>query len=80
MIAERYAPLGAKKMYDDGRRTSPAKAISAAWFAFIRAYFLKLGVLDGYAGFCIAYFAAHHAFMKHSILLDMQRDDASSNA
>jgi len=80
MIAERYAPLGARKMYDDGRRTSPLKAIFAAWFAFVRAYILKLGFLDGYAGFCIAYFAAHHAFMKHSILLELQRQQERENA
>ena len=73
MITERYAPLGARKMYEEGRRTSPFGAIFAAWFAFVRGYFLKLGFLDGFQGFCIAYFAAHHAFMKHLTLLEMQR-------
>jgi hypothetical protein len=70
MIAERYAPLGAQKMYDEGRRTSPVKAVFSAWFAFIRAYFLKLGFLDGYAGFCIAYFrrpsCVHEAYESFS--------------
>ncbi len=77
MIAERYAPLGARKMYDEGRRTSPMKAVFSSWFAFIRAYFLKLGFLDGYAGFYIAYFAAHHALMKHQLLIEMQLRDKS---
>ena len=74
MIAERYAPLGAQRMYELGRRTSPLKAVLAAWFAFIRAYFLKAGFLDGFAGFCIAYFSAHHAFMKHLMLIELQRE------
>ena len=74
MIAERYAPLGAQRMYELGRRTSPLKAVFAAWFAFIRAYLLKAGFLDGFAGFCIAYFSAHHAFMKHLMLIDLQRE------
>ena len=73
MIAERYAPLGAQKMLDEGRRTSPVNAVFAAWFAFIRGYLLKLGFLDGFAGFCIAYFAAHHTFLKHLLLLELQR-------
>lgn len=77
MIGERYAPLGAQKMFEEGRRTSPLKTVLAAWFAFIRAYFLKLGFLDGFAGFCIAYFAAHHAFMKHLMLLELQSKDQS---
>ncbi len=72
MIGERYAPLGAQKMFEAGRRTSPVKAIFSAWFAFVRAYFLKLGFLDGFAGFCIAYFSAHHSFMKHLMLLELQ--------
>lgn len=72
MIAERYAPLGARKMLEEGRQTSPLKAVFSAWFAFLRAYFLKLGFMDGFAGFCIAYFSAHHAFMKHTLLLELQ--------
>jgi len=80
MIAERYAPLGAQRMYETGRRTSPLKAVFAAWFAFIRAYFLKAGFLDGFAGFCIAYFSAHHAFMKHVMLIELQRKDGSRSS
>ncbi len=73
MIAERYAPLGALKMYEAGRRTSPVKAVFATVFAFMRAYLLKAGFLDGYPGFCIAYFSAHHAFLKHSLLIELQK-------
>ena len=72
MIAERYAPLGALKMYEEGRRTTPIKAAFSAWFTFVRGYFLKLGFLDGFAGFCIAYFAAHNTFLKHAMLIEMQ--------
>jgi glycosyltransferase involved in cell wall biosynthesis len=72
MIVERYAPLGAQKMLAEGRRTSHLKAVVSAWFAFVRSYFLKLGFLDGWAGFRIAYFSAHHTLMKHLILLDLQ--------
>ena len=75
MIAERYAPLGARKMHAEGRRTSPIKAVLASWFAFIRAYLLKLGFLDGFPGFCIAYFSANHAFLKHLELIELQRSD-----
>lgn len=79
MIAERYAPLGAQRMFGLGRRTSPLKAVFAAWFAFIRAYFLKAGFLDGFPGFCIAYFSAHHAFMKHLMLIELQKTNEPSS-
>lgn len=73
MIAERYAPLGARRMYEDGRSTSPLTAAVSSWFTFVRAYILKLGFLDGFPGFCIAYFAAQNTFLKHVILLELQR-------
>jgi glycosyltransferase involved in cell wall biosynthesis len=72
MIEQRYAPLGAEKMLKDGRRTSIVNTVLSSWFAFARAYILKLGILDGVAGVWIAYFAAYHAFLKHSILLELQ--------
>lgn len=78
MIGERYAPLAARQMFEKGRRTSPLKIVFAGWAAFIRTYLLKAGFLDGFPGFWIAYFAAHHAFMKHLMLYEMQAaDDAS---
>jgi (heptosyl)LPS beta-1,4-glucosyltransferase len=79
MIAERYAPLGARKMFDEGRRSSPINAVVSSWFAFVRSYFFKLGFLDGFPGFCIAYFAAHHTFMKHLLLIEIQNDRSGNN-
>ncbi len=73
MIAGRYAPLGARQMFEQGRRTSKLEIALAGAFAFTRSYFLKGGFRDGFAGFCIARFAAHHAFLKHLLLWEMQQ-------
>ncbi len=75
MIGERYAPLSAKQMYERGRRTSPFGIATAAPAAFIRSYFLKGGFRDGLAGLAIARFAAHHAFLKHLTLWEMQQTE-----
>jgi glycosyltransferase involved in cell wall biosynthesis len=74
MIGERYAPLAARQMYEKNRRTSPLKIATAGLSAFFQTYFLKAGVLDGLPGFCIARFAAHHAFLKHLLLWEMQKN------
>ena len=79
MIGERYAPLSARQMFERGDRTSPLKIAVSAWAAFSRGYILKLGFLDGFPGFCIAYFAAHNTFMKHLLLWEMQKE-VSDNA
>jgi glycosyltransferase involved in cell wall biosynthesis len=74
MIGERYAPLAARQMYEKNRRTSPLKIATAGLTTFFQTYFLKAGVLDGLPGFCIARFAAHHAFLKHLLLWEMQNN------
>jgi len=68
MIGERYAPLAAQQMFEEGRRTSVLGVASAGPSAFIRSFVLKGGFRDGFAGFTIASFAAHHAFLKHLML------------
>jgi len=72
MIGERYAPLGARQMFESGRRTSPLRIAAAGPAAFTRSYLLKGGFRDGLAGFAIARFAAHHAFLKHLMLWGIQ--------
>ncbi|MEP6900344.1 MAG: glycosyltransferase family 2 protein [Actinomycetota bacterium] len=74
MIGERYAPLAAEQMFISGKATTVLKIATAGFTTFFQTYFLKLGFLDGFAGFCIARFAAHHAFLKHLILWELQRN------
>lgn len=73
MIGERYAPLAAQQMFEEGRRTSIWKVVTAGPSAFLRSWFLKGGFRDGFAGFTIASFAGHHAFLKHLMLWEMQQ-------
>jgi glycosyltransferase involved in cell wall biosynthesis len=77
MIGERYAPLAARQMFEAGQRTSTLKIATAAPLAFLRSYVLKAGFRDGLAGLSIASFAAHHAFLKHLMLSEMQKKEVS---
>jgi glycosyltransferase involved in cell wall biosynthesis len=73
MIGERYAPLAARQMFEAGRRTTPLNIALAAPAAFTRSYILKGGFRDRLPGLAIASFAAHHAFLKHLLLWEMQK-------
>ncbi len=73
MIGERYAPLAARQAFDDGKRTNAFRVAVAGPAAFLRSYVLKAGFLDGFPGFCIAKFAAHHAFLKTLMLHELQQ-------
>ena len=80
MIEERYAPLGARQMLRDGKRTSAWRAAVAGPAAFLRSFLLKGGFRDGRAGLTIANFAWLHASLKHSILSDLQSENRGSQA
>ena len=75
MVGERYAPLAAKTLFERGSRVSPSSIPFIAFFTFINGFFFRLGFLDGYAGFCIAWFAAHHAFLKYHLLWEMSENE-----
>ncbi|MFN2516617.1 MAG: glycosyltransferase family 2 protein [Pyrinomonadaceae bacterium] len=79
MIGERYAPLAARQMFEEGRRTSALKIATAAPAAFVRSFILKGGFRDGLAGLSIASFAAHHAFLKHLMLWEKQKAESSKS-
>lgn len=73
MIGERYAPLAALQMFEEGRRTSRLRIATAAPMGFIRSFILKGGFRDGLAGLTIARFAGHHDFLKHLMLWEKQK-------
>jgi glycosyltransferase involved in cell wall biosynthesis len=79
LIGERYAPLAALQMFEDGKRTSPLGVAAAGPLAFVRSLVLKGGFRDGLAGFSIASFAGHYAFLKHLMLWEMQQQDKTGN-
>ncbi len=79
MIGERYAPLAARQLFERGVRTSTFRLAAAGPLAFFSSYFLKRGFLDGLPGFFIARFAAHHAFLKHACLWEIQNATESNS-
>ncbi len=60
-----YAEQGAIDLRKKGKKSSLGKALIRAKFRFIKLYFLKLGLLDGQAGFINALAGAYYAFQKH---------------
>jgi glycosyltransferase involved in cell wall biosynthesis len=72
-IESRYAPLAARQMFERRVRTSAVRAAFVGPAAFLSTYLLRLGLLDGAAGFHIARLAAYHARLKYKLLRDMQR-------
>ena len=62
--ANRYSTLGAAKV-GAGKASMPRALASASW-AFLKHYFVKRGLLDGWAGFVIAFAYFEQTFYRYA--------------
>lgn len=65
---EQYARAGALQMLKKGKTATFADAPLRAGWAFIRTYLLRMGFLDGIAGFNIALMNFRTTYLKYKIL------------
>jgi len=66
---EQYSSAAAQQMYAKGKKATLLDAsVRGAW-AFARTYFLRLGLLDGIAGFGIARMNARTTYLKYKKLM-----------
>src|SRR6266542_956561 len=70
---EQYADLQARNFYEQGKRASFFKRFFSPAVNFMSGYVLKLGFLDGYAGFEIAKMNAHYTWLKYNLLYNMYK-------
>jgi glycosyltransferase involved in cell wall biosynthesis len=66
-----YAMLSADKYYQKGKRASWFKIRLSPGFNFINYYIMKLGFLDGHAGYICARMTAHYTFLKYTRLREL---------
>jgi len=65
---QRYSSLGALKLERNHVSASMSKALTRGLWAFFRIYILKLGFLDGWAGFVIAFGNLEGTFYRYAKL------------
>lgn len=70
--ANRYSTLGARKLADEGTRAGMSAALLHGLWAFLQHYIIKLGVLDGWAGFVIALGNFEGTFYKYAKLHELR--------
>lgn len=65
----KFSDIAANEAFKKGKKTSVIlHLVLYPWFTFIKSYFLKLGFLDGSAGYQVAFNAAYYRFLKYSKL------------
>lgn len=69
---ERYAQLSAQQLFQDGKKATFIKLWLSPIARFLRTYFLKLGFLDGNAGWIISKRNGYLVYRKYQLLMEMQ--------
>jgi glycosyltransferase involved in cell wall biosynthesis len=64
----KYSTLSAQDLFERNKKSGLIKLIFSPIFQFITGYFIKLGFLDGFAGFTIAVNTAYGTFLKYAKL------------
>lgn len=73
-----YSTLGALQLEQTKNKSSFAGALARASWAFIRTYFIRLGFLDGWPGFIIAFSNFEGTFYKYAKLYEKNYPKKSS--
>ncbi|MCP2518936.1 glycosyltransferase family 2 protein [Candidatus Aminicenantes bacterium AC-708-M15] len=67
----KYSSLGARKLYENGKKARWYHFIIYPFFRFIKSYILKLGFLDGFAGFIISVLNSYYIFTRYAKLKEI---------
>lgn len=73
----KYADIAARSMYERGKRATWLHLVFAPLFKFLKSYFLKLGFLDGRAGWTICKISAWETFLRYRALLRLRSQNLS---
>ncbi len=65
-----FADLHLQRQLAEKARWSAPEAVFRAGWRFVRSYFIRLGMLDGYPGFFIAASTAYSTLVRHSRLYE----------
>lgn len=73
--ADKFSTIAANELFKRKRSTNLAHVYMKAVAKFVRNYILKLGILDGAAGFTICRIAAYETYLKYYKLLQLNREN-----
>lgn len=71
--ANSYSTAGVTLLIEKNVKPGIAKTFGHAIWTFIRLYFVKLGFLDGWPGFILAFSGAEGAFYKYAKLIESRK-------
>ena len=75
---DRYTKLGAEKLLAQKKQVSSFNIAFRSCWAFLQTYIIKLGFLDGWAGFVIAFCNMEGTFFKYTKYKELLRQKSNT--
>ena len=75
---DKFTSIAARELHERGARHALAGMVLHPPGRFLKMYVLRLGFLDGMAGFLVAAMASYYAFLKYAKLWELRRTDTNS--
>lgn len=72
-VIDEFTTLAAEKMFTAGKRRALLNLMFNPPWKFLRMYVLRLGFLDGTAGFMVAALGSYYVFLKYAKLRELLR-------
>ena len=69
----KLSSMAAKAMLEEGKRAGYFNLIWNPFMAFVKSYFIRAGLLDGFNGYIIARQSASQTYLKYAKLMQLQR-------
>jgi len=69
-----FSEIGAMERFKKGKRSNLVISIGKAYWKFIKSYFIKLGILDGYYGVVICTLSSQETFIKYLKLRELTKN------
>jgi len=69
-----FTKIGAQEAFEKNKKSNLFIAIYKSFWKFLREYFFKLGLLDGYYGFIISALSSHATFVKYLKLRELNKN------
>jgi len=76
---DQFSTIAAQAYFDLGKKSSVWKILYRPIWAFFKAYFLRLGFLDGLNGFIICVQTYNVTFLKYIKLRELHKNSAKNN-
>lgn len=76
----KFSTISARSYKALGKKSGIAKILFDPPYRFIRSYFFKLGILEGFNGFVVSVFSAYSGFLKYSKLRRLMLDEKNKKS